>query len=127
MLFPRSFSYEGKKRRLSRSVIKYRSSGKIVTVLQNFSDSNVQPIEQRMLDQRPRESGILSTRTRSSSQTVNVNNTSIRNVESPAVAAQLRNLFPTVGKRSVGGKSSNSKCVKGKKPPAKNTKEKCSA
>ena len=39
---------------------------------------NVQPIEQRMLDQRPRESGILSTRTQSSSQTVNVNNTSIR-------------------------------------------------
>lgn len=93
------------------------------SLLQNFSDSNVQPIEQRMLDQRPRESGILSTRTRSSSQTVNVNNTSIRNVESPAVAAQLRNLFPTFGKRSFGGKSSNSKCVKGKKPPAKKAKK----
>ena len=44
------------------------------SLLQNFSDTNVQPIEQRMLDQRPRESGILSTRTQSSSQTVNVNN-----------------------------------------------------
>lgn len=93
------------------------------SLLQNFNDSNVQPIEQRMLDQRPRESGILSTRTPSSSQTVNVNNTSIRNVESTAVAAQLRNLFPTVGKRSFGGKSSNSKCVKGKKPPAKKAKK----
>ena len=40
------------------------------SLLQNFSDSNVQSIEQRMLDQRPRESGILSTRTQSSSQTV---------------------------------------------------------
>ena len=79
------------------------------SLLQNFNDSNVQPIEQRMLDQRPRESGIPSTRTPSSSQTVNVNNTSIRNMESTAVAAQLRNLFPTVGKRSFGGKSSNSK------------------
>ena len=76
-----------------------------------FSDSNVQPIEQRMLDQRPRESGILSRRTQSSSQTVNVDNTSIRNLESPAGAAQLRNLFPTVGKRSFGSKSSNGKCV----------------
>ena len=63
------------------------------SLLQNVSDSNVQPIEQRMLlDQRPRESRILSTRTQSSSQTVNVNNTSIRNVESTAVAAELRNL-----------------------------------
>ena len=36
--------------------------------LQNFSDNNVQPIEQRMLDERPRESGVLlSTRTPSSS------------------------------------------------------------
>ena len=93
------------------------------SLLQNFSDSNVQPIEQRMLDQRPRESGILSTRTQSASQTENVNNTSIRNVESTAVAAQLRNLFPTVGKRSFGGKSANSKCVKGKKPPVKKAKK----
>ena len=63
------------------------------SLLQNVSDSNVQPIEQRMLlDQRPRESRILSARTQSSSQTVNVNNTSIRNVESTAVAAELRNL-----------------------------------
>ena len=50
------------------------------SLLQNFSDSNVQPIEQRMLDERSRESGVLSsTRTPSSSPTVNVNN---RNVES---------------------------------------------
>ena len=47
------------------------------SLLQNFSDSNVQPIEQRMLDQRRRESGILSRRTQSSSQTVNVNNTRV--------------------------------------------------
>ena len=39
------------------------------SLLQNFSDTNVQPIEQRMLDQRPRESGILSTRTQSSNLT----------------------------------------------------------
>ena len=63
------------------------------SLMQNVSDSNVQPIEQRMLlDQRPRESRILSTRMQSSSLTVNVNNTSIRNVESTAVATQLRNL-----------------------------------
>ena len=66
------------------------------SLLQNFNDSNVQPIEQRMLEQRPRDSGNISARTPSSSQT-NVNNS---NVESTAVAAQLRNLFPTVGKRS---------------------------
>ena len=56
---------------------------------------------------------------------MNVKNTSIRNVESTTVAAQLENLFLTVGIRSFGGKSSNSKCVKGKKPPAKR-KERCS-
>ena len=89
------------------------------SLLQNFNDSNVQPIEQRMLEQRPRDSGNISARTPSSSQT-NVNNS---NVESTAVAAQLRNLFPTVGKRSFGAKSSNSKCIKGKKPPAKKAKK----
>ena len=57
------------------------------SLLQNFNDGNVQRIEKRMLDQRPRESGVLSTRTPSSSQTVNENNTSFRNVESTAVAA----------------------------------------
>ena len=63
------------------------------SLLQNVSDSNVQPIEQWMLlDQRPRELRILSTRTQSSSQTMNVNNTSIRNVESTVVATQLRSL-----------------------------------
>ena len=76
-----------------------------------------------MLDQRPRESGVLSTRTPSSSQTVNENNTSFRNVESTAVAAQLRNLFPTLGKSSFGGKSCNSKCGKVKKPPVKKAKK----
>ena len=93
------------------------------SLLQNFNDGNVQPIEQRMLNQRPRDSGagVLSTQTPSSSQTVN--NTSFRNVESTAVAAQLRNLFPTVGKRSFGSKSSNSKSVKGKKPPPKKAKK----
>ena len=57
------------------------------SLLQNFNDGNVQPIEQRMLNQRPRDSGagVLSTQTPSSSQTVN--NTSFRNVESTAVAA----------------------------------------
>ena len=89
------------------------------SLLQNFNDSNVQPIEQRMLEQRPRDSGNISATTPSSSQT-NVNNS---NVESTAVAAQLRNLFPTVGKRSFGAKSSNSKCIKGKKPPAKKAKK----
>ena len=54
---------------------------------------------------------------------MNVNNTSIRKVESTAVAAQLRNLCPTVGKKSFGGKSSNSKCVQGKKPPARKAKK----
>ena len=53
--------------------------------VKNFKESNVQPIEQRMMDQRPCESGILLTCILSS-QTVNVNNTSIRNVESTAVA-----------------------------------------
>ena len=48
------------------------------SLLQNFSDSNVQPSEQRMLDQRPRESGVLSsTRTPSSSQNVDVNNRNV--------------------------------------------------
>ena len=76
-----------------------------------------------MLNQRPRDSGagVLSTQTPPPSQTVN--NTSFRNVESTAVAAQLRNLFPTVGKRSFGSKSSNSKSVKGKKPPPKKAKK----
>ena len=37
------------------------------SLMQNFSDSNVQLIEQQMLDQRPCESGILSMRTQSSS------------------------------------------------------------
>ena len=31
------------------------------SLLQNFNDGNVQRIEKRMLDQRPRESGVLST------------------------------------------------------------------
>ena len=66
------------------------------SLLHNFSDTNVQPIEQQMLDQKPRETRILLTRTQSASQTVNVNNASIRNLESTVVAAQLRNLFPTV-------------------------------
>jgi len=54
---------------------------------------------------------------------VNENNTSFRNVESTAVAAQLRNLLPTVGKSSFGGKSCNSKCSKVKKPPVKKAKK----
>lgn len=83
----------------------------------------MQRIEKRMLDQRPRESGVLSTRMPSSSQTVNENNTSFRNVESTAVAAQLRNLFPTVGKSSFGGKSCNGKCGKVKKPPVNKAKK----
>lgn len=57
------------------------------SLLQNFNDGNVQRIEKRMLDHRPCESGVLSTRTPSPSQTVNENNTSFRNVESTAVAA----------------------------------------
>ena len=93
------------------------------SLLQNFNDGNVQRIERRMLDQRPRESGVLSTRTPSSSQTVNENNTSFRNVESTAVAAQLRNLFLTVGRSSFGGKSGNSKGGKVKKPPVKKAKK----
>lgn len=58
------------------------------------------------------ESGILLTRTQSSNQTMNINNTSIRNVDSTVVAVHLRNLFPTVGKRSFGGKLSNSNVLK---------------
>ena len=51
-----------------------------------------------MLNQRPRDSGdgVLSTQTPPPSQTVN--NTSFRNVESTAVAAQLRDLFPMLEK-----------------------------
>ena len=71
------------------------------SLLQNVNDGNVQRIEKRMLDQRPRESWVLSTQTPSSSQNVNENNTSFRNVESTAVAAQLRNLCPTVGTSSL--------------------------
>ena len=71
------------------------------SLMQNFNDGNVQRIEKRILDQRPRESGVLFTQTPSSSQTVNENNTSFRNMESTLVAAQLRNLFPTVGKNSL--------------------------
>ena len=67
--------------------------------------------------------GFLSTRTPSPSQTVNENNTSFRNVESTAVAAQLPNLFPTVGRSSFGGKSCNSKGGKVKKPPVKKAKK----
>jgi len=62
------------------------------SLFQNFNDSNVQPIEQRMLEQRPRDSGNISTRTPSSSQT-NVNNS---NVESTAVAAQLKCANPQI-------------------------------
>ena len=54
---------------------------------------------------------------------MNENNTSFRNVESTAVAAQLRNLFPTVGRSSFGGKSCNSKRGKVKKPPVKKAKK----
>ena len=93
------------------------------SLLQNFHDDNVQRIVERMLDQRLRESGVLSTRTPSSSQTVNENNTSFGNVVSTAVAAQLRNLFPTLGKSSFAGKSCNSKCGKVKKPPVKKAKK----
>lgn len=57
-----------------------------------------------------------------SSQT-EVNNTCFRNVENTAVAAQLTNLFPTVGKRSFAGKSCNTKSVKGKKPLPKKAKK----
>ena len=53
---------------------------------------------------------------------MNDNNTSFRNVESTAVAAQLRNLFPTVGRSSFGGKG-NSKGGKVKKPPVKKAKK----
>ena len=55
---------EEKSERYQISLVKQGQS-----LLQNFSDTNVQPIEQRMLDQRPRESGILSTRTQSSNLT----------------------------------------------------------
>ena len=91
--------------------------------MQNFNDGNVQRIEKRTLDKKSRESGVKSTRTPSSSQILNENNTSFGNVESTAVAAQLRNLFPTVGKSSFGGKSCNSKCDKVKKPPVKKAKK----
>ena len=53
---------------------------------------------------------------------MNDNNTSFRNVESTAVAAQLRNLFPTVGRSSFGGKG-NSKGGKVKKTPVKKAKK----
>lgn len=57
------------------------------------------PIEQRMLNQRPRESGAGVLSTQPPSSQTEVNNTCFRNVENTAVAAQLKNLFPTVGKR----------------------------
>ena len=44
-------------------------------------------------------------------------------MESTPVSTQLRNLFPTIGKRSFGGKSSESKSSKGKRPPSKKTKK----
>ena len=72
------------------------------SLVDNFNDGNVQPIEQRMLSQRHHETGVLSTGT-PSSQTGNVN------MESTPVSTQLRNLFLTIGKRSFGGKSSESK------------------
>lgn len=86
------------------------------SLVDNFNDGNVQPIEQRMLSQRHHETGVLSTRT-PSSQTGNVN------MESTPVSTQLRNLFPTIGTRSFGGKSSESKSSKGKRPPPKKPKK----
>ena len=86
------------------------------SLVDNFNDGNVQPIEQRMLSQRNYETGVLSTRT-PSSQTGNVN------MESTPVSTQLRNLFPTISKRSFGGKSSESKSSKGKWPPPQKTKK----
>ena len=103
------------------TVVRYQIS--LVRQGHFFNDGNMQRLEKRMLDQRPRESGVLSTRRSSSSQTVNENNTSFRNVESTAVAAQLSNLFPTVGKSSFGRKSCNSKCCKVKTPPVKKVKK----
>ena len=92
------------------------------SLLENFSKSNVQPIEQRLVSQRLREAGVLSripaSATSVSSSTGNVNTTST------AVAAQLRNLFPTVGSRSSGSKSHGSRLSsKSKKPPPKKAKK----
>ena len=86
------------------------------SLVDNFNDGNVQPIEQRMLSQRRHETGVLSTRT-PSSQTGNVN------MESTPVSTQLRNLFPTFGKRSFGGKSSESNLVKVNGLPPKNQRK----
>ena len=69
------------------------------SLVDNFNDGNVQPIEQRMLSQRHHETGLLSTRT-PSSQTGNVN------MESTPVSTQLRNLFPTIGKSEEAFSSS---------------------
>lgn len=92
------------------------------SLLENFNESNMQPIEQRLVSQRSREAGVLSripaSATSVSSSTGNVNTTST------AVAAQLRNLFPTVGSRSSGSKSHGSRLSsKSKKPAPKKAKK----
>ena len=87
------------------------------SLLENFNDTNVQSIEQRLLQQRPLEF-VPTTRSSAPHQTIASPMTSVA-LDGKAVAAQLRNLLPTVGKRSSFGGKLN----KAKKPPLKKTKK----
>ena len=92
------------------------------SLLQNFDNSNVDPIEQRLVDRR-RDASVLSPGIPTSGTSTSIPSNTGHNVQGlTAVSAQLRRLFPTVGNRTSGSKSFRGR--KGKQPVPKRAKKK---
>ena len=92
------------------------------SLLQNFDNSNVDPIEQRLVGRR-RDASVLSPGIPTSGTSTSIPSNTGPNVQgSTAVSAQLRRLFPTVGNRTSGSKSFGGR--KGKQSVPKRAKKK---